>query len=336
MFRHLRFDKLLLSLVMISAFVAACSSPSSSLEVSEIQPQLSEMQVGESEIFTVLVSGGAEIEFEWHAVNGTVQPEKATAKYTAPDTPGKDTVHVYVTSEGKTVDRTLSFNVVAPPTPTDTFTPTPTYTQAPTDTPSPTATHTPSPTSSHTPSPTPTHTPSPTSTITQTPTDTPSPTLTHTPRTPTRTPTPTFTPPPPLCEGDTSQKLIEQMFLAIDHKNYEKALVCTFELERKWDSEAKQQQAQKQASDCRYTPNPADQAAVDSFWRTYWALNDVATGLFERGEIYRTQGKCQQAKALYQRVLDEYSCAFAWNPDNGGFFWSVADGAAQAKTGPCP
>jgi hypothetical protein len=222
-------------------------------------------------------------------------------------------------------------------TPSASSTPEATPTLAPTFTRTPTPTETPSPTTTHTP--TPTETPSPTSTHTSTPTESPSPTATHTPaptRKPTRTPPPTFTPTRVPCEGNTTQEVTAQLFLAYDEKNYAKALACSFVLEERWSEDANTQQKEKQSSGCRYTPNPADQGAVDDFWENYWALNDVGTGLFMRAEILRMQGKCQEARAIYKRVTDEYPCAFAWNPSGDGFFWSVADGAQEGLKKPCP
>jgi type VI protein secretion system component VasF len=99
--------------------------------------------------------------------------------------------------------------------------------------------------------------------------------------------------------------------------------------------QAEGQQSEKQASDCRFTPDPNNQAAVDDFWRKYYALNDVATGLFMRAEILRMQDRCQEARAIYNKVIDEYPCAFAWDP-RGGFFWNVADGAQNGLNKPCP
>jgi len=125
-----------------------------------------------------------------------------------------------------------------------------------------------------------------------------------------------------------------QLFQAYDDKNYAKALSCALTLEERWSPQAQQQQQAKQDAGCRDTPNPANQAAVDDFWRNYWALNDVATGLFLRAEILRIQDKCQEARATYRRVLDEYPCAFAWNP--GGYFWSMADGAQEGLGKACP
>jgi len=61
---------------------------------------------------------------------------------------------------------------------------------------------------------------------------------------------------------------------------------------------------------------------------SYWALNDVATCLFIQGEAYRDKGMNDEAKAAYQKIIDQYSYGQCW--DVGGWFWKPAD-AAQEK-----
>ena len=236
----------------------------------------------------------------------------------------RPTAIAFTTTTPRPATLTPTLRPTGTPKPPLTGTSLPTSTLLPIDTPLPTSTLSPT----DTPSPTPTNVPLPT--------DTPSPAPTHTPVRPTRTPVPMRTPTPVPCEGDTTGDLTTQLFQAYDQQNYAKALACSFQLERRWSVEAKQQQGEKQASDCGYTPNPADQAAVDNFWAKYWALNDVATGLFMRAEIFRIQDKCQESKTIYKQVIDEYPCAFAWNPSDGGFFWSVAKGAQGGLSSPCP
>ncbi len=60
----------------------------------------------------------------------------------------------------------------------------------------------------------------------------------------------------------------------------------------------------------------------------YWALNDVATSLFIQGEAYRQKGMTEEAKAAYQKIIDQYSYGQCW--DEGGWFWKPAE-AAQEK-----
>ncbi len=59
----------------------------------------------------------------------------------------------------------------------------------------------------------------------------------------------------------------------------------------------------------------------------YWALNDVGTCYFIKGEALMKLGQDSEAMAAYQTALDEYSFAQAWDPK--GWFWSPADAAGQ-------
>lgn len=60
---------------------------------------------------------------------------------------------------------------------------------------------------------------------------------------------------------------------------------------------------------------------------SYWALNDVATGLFIQGEAYRKAGKMDEAKAAYSKLAKEYSFGQCW--DEGGWFWKPAEAAKE-------
>jgi tetratricopeptide (TPR) repeat protein len=60
---------------------------------------------------------------------------------------------------------------------------------------------------------------------------------------------------------------------------------------------------------------------------SYWALNDVGTCLFIRGEAYKNAGKADEAKKAYKRLIDEYSFAQCWDPQ--GWFWSPAEKAKE-------
>ncbi len=63
---------------------------------------------------------------------------------------------------------------------------------------------------------------------------------------------------------------------------------------------------------------------------SYWALNDVGTGLFILGEAYQNAGKKDQAASAYKRVINEFFYAQCWDP--GGWFWKPSE-AAQQKLG---
>ncbi len=60
---------------------------------------------------------------------------------------------------------------------------------------------------------------------------------------------------------------------------------------------------------------------------SYWALNDVGTVLFIRGEAYRNAGKMAEAKKDYHKIIDEFSFAQCWDPQ--GWFWKPADAAGE-------
>ena len=59
----------------------------------------------------------------------------------------------------------------------------------------------------------------------------------------------------------------------------------------------------------------------------YWALNDVGTCYFIRGEALMKLHRSSEAMAAYQTVIDEYRYAQAWDPK--GWFWSPADAVSQ-------
>jgi tetratricopeptide (TPR) repeat protein len=59
----------------------------------------------------------------------------------------------------------------------------------------------------------------------------------------------------------------------------------------------------------------------------YWAINDVATALFIQGEAYRKANMQDEAKQVYQKIVDEYSYGQCWDPQ--GWFWKPADAAKE-------
>lgn len=59
----------------------------------------------------------------------------------------------------------------------------------------------------------------------------------------------------------------------------------------------------------------------------YWALNDVGTCYYIKGEALMKLSRNSDAKAAYQTVIDHYGYSQAWDPK--GWFWSPADAASQ-------
>ena len=59
-----------------------------------------------------------------------------------------------------------------------------------------------------------------------------------------------------------------------------------------------------------------------------WALNDVGTSLFIKGEAYKKIGEYKKAKKAYQELVDSYFYAQCWDPN--GWFWKPAEAAQQS------
>ena len=59
----------------------------------------------------------------------------------------------------------------------------------------------------------------------------------------------------------------------------------------------------------------------------HWALNDVGTCLFIRGEIELKRGNKTAAKATFQKLADEFGFAQCW--DTNGWFWKPAEAARK-------
>ncbi len=60
---------------------------------------------------------------------------------------------------------------------------------------------------------------------------------------------------------------------------------------------------------------------------SFWALNDVGTGMFILGEAYRIADKKEEAIAAFKAVVSDYLYAQCWDPN--GWFWKPAEAAQQ-------
>ncbi len=60
----------------------------------------------------------------------------------------------------------------------------------------------------------------------------------------------------------------------------------------------------------------------------YWALNDIATCWFIKGEAFRRANKKDEAKAAFDELIQNYKFGQCWDPK--GWFWKPAE-AAQEK-----
>lgn len=126
------------------------------------------------------------------------------------------------------------------------------------------------------------------------------------------------TPPPKqpaaLDFGDsTSQTLTTNAWNALGEGNYMNAIKYTERCAELYEEEARKMQSSLNAK-----------AHVDEV-HDYWALNDVGTSYFIKGEALAKLGKKSEAVVAYKVVRDELSYAQAWDPK--GWFWSPADAA---------
>jgi hypothetical protein len=131
----------LLPITAVALWVAGCglATPPNVTDIS-VEPETKVLLTGETASLTVQANG-RNLQFNWVALRGKLSHQTGPAViYTAPGTSGPDIISVEVTSDGASTVRTITFNIVLPPTATPTFTP------AATPTPLSIVTHTPTPT----------------------------------------------------------------------------------------------------------------------------------------------------------------------------------------------
>jgi len=136
---------LLVSLVLVCGLLGACSPPPPPV-VGEIDVQPSTtIFVGGMATLTTKASG-TDLQFRWTTARGNLSSSTTSSViYTAPASPGPDTATIEVTGKGGSTVRSITFEVIVPPTPTPTPTPTLTPTEPSTLTPTATPTLTPTP-----------------------------------------------------------------------------------------------------------------------------------------------------------------------------------------------
>lgn len=114
------------------SLLTGCASRVEPPTVNEIlaQPDTN-LTVGEDVSLTISASG-TDMQFEWTALRGRIsEPTLPAVIYTAPETPGIDTVTVKVTYDGGEIIRSITLEILAPPSPPATLTPVPADTSTP-------------------------------------------------------------------------------------------------------------------------------------------------------------------------------------------------------------
>ncbi|MBT8110637.1 MAG: beta-glucanase precursor [Gammaproteobacteria bacterium] len=114
--------------------------------------------------------------------------------------------------------------------------------------------------------------------------------------------------------GDyTSVTLQVKSWDALGEGKYEDAVRYTEKCTELYEEKAREMQASLSAK-------PSSDVAHD-----YWALNDVGTCYFIRGEALMKLKKNAEAIAAFKVVRDELYYSQAWDPK--GWFWSPSDAA---------
>lgn len=119
--------------------------------------------------------------------------------------------------------------------------------------------------------------------------------------------------------GDyTSSFMATQAWQALNSNNLEAVLIYTDKILELYKKKA----VEMQASLTEYAWESNDKIF------SYWALNDVGTALFIRGEAFKKAGDKEAAKEAYQMLVDDFFYAQCWDPN--GWFWKPAEAAQQA------
>lgn len=115
----------------------------------------------------------------------------------------------------------------------------------------------------------------------------------------------------------TSETLTVKAWKALEAKDLDSVLAYTNKCLELYEAKAKEMQAS-------LTEYPWE--SKEKIF-SYWALNDVGTSLFIKGEALKNAGNIEEAKKIYSKLVSDYFYAQAWDPQ--GWFWKPAEAAQQ-------
>lgn len=115
-----------------------------------------------------------------------------------------------------------------------------------------------------------------------------------------------------------SETLTTRAWKALESQSLDDGLAYVGKCAELYEAEAKKMQASLKD----YPPN---QPSEETF--KYWALNDVGTCYFIKGEILLKKGDKKGAKEAYGRVASDFKFAQCW--DTKGWFWKPVDAAKK-------
>ena len=114
----------------------------------------------------------------------------------------------------------------------------------------------------------------------------------------------------------SSSYLVGQAWKALNNNSLDAVVIYVDKLLEMYETKARDMQASLSAY-------PVEKEKVFS----YWALNDVGTGLYIKGEVYKNSKMTQEAIETFQKLVDSFSYAQIWDPQ--GWFWKPAEVAQQ-------
>jgi len=115
-----------------------------------------------------------------------------------------------------------------------------------------------------------------------------------------------------------SSTLTSKAWEAMAQQNFDDALAYVAKCEELYGAEAKAMQAAL----TDYAPTDPPEEATK-----HWALNDVGTAVFIKGEVLLKKGDKAGALAAYTALVKDYRFAQCWDPK--GWFWKPAEAAKQ-------
>lgn len=123
--------------------------------------------------------------------------------------------------------------------------------------------------------------------------------------------------------GDfSSETLTTKAWSAMDRGDYDTAVIYTDKCIELYKDEALKMQAEihMQRQNDNVKRKPTNQEIFDN-----WALNDVGTSYFIKGEALLNLGKKEEAVDAYKFVMNQLYYGKTWDPK--GWFWSPAEAA---------
>ena len=122
--------------------------------------------------------------------------------------------------------------------------------------------------------------------------------------------------------GDySSQTMTTKAWDALNAGDYMTAIKYTEKVVEMYEEQAKDMQESMKTGVQTRAKRPSAEVHAN------WALNDVGTSYYIRGEALLNLGKNEEAIAAYKTVKDQYYYAQTWDPK--GWFWSPAEVATE-------